>query len=91
MKVFINKRDALYSGGIIIVAANNVEKAQQVLLETFPDEVNMFDADGDVCFDKPECVSKEHWFYKSNNWTELPEVTASFEKPTFLAEEGHSE
>lgn len=91
MKVFISKRDALYSGGIIIVAANNVEEAQQVLLETFSDEVNMFDADGDVCFDKSECVSKEHWFYKSNNWTELPGVTASFEKPAFLAEDGHSE
>ena len=91
MKVFINKRDALYSGGIIIVAANNVEEAQRVLLTTFPEEINMFDGDGDICFSESECVTREHWHYKSKNWNELPGVTASFEKPAFLAEDGHSE
>lgn len=91
MKAFINKRTAKYSGGIIIVAANTAEEAQGILLAAFPDEVNMIDQDGDVCYDAAECVSKEHFNYKMENWEELFGVTAAFEIPTFIAESGHSE
>lgn len=91
MRVFINKRTALYSGGMIIVAANDETEAQKVLVEVFPNEVYMFDKDGDICFDESECIKKEHWNYKSENWAELVGVTASFEIATFLAESGHSE
>lgn len=91
MKVFVNKREGDYSGGMIIVAANTVEEAQAVLLETFPDEINMFEEDGAICFDEAECVTKEHWFYKSRNWTLLPNVISSSPVPVFLAEEGYTE
>lgn len=91
MKVFINKRVALYSGGLIIVAANTPEEAQSILLAAFPNETNMLDRDGDICYDPSECVSKEHWNYKMENWEELFGITASFEIPTFIAESGHGE
>lgn len=70
MRIFINKRTALYSGGMVIVAANTIEEAQGILLAAFPDEISMLDEDGDVCFDESGCVTKEHWNYKSNNWVE---------------------
>lgn len=76
---------------MIIVAANNIEEAQNILLETFPDDIDMYDEDGDICFNKKECVTAENYYYKSNNWRELNHVTASFENPTFLAESGYSE
>lgn len=91
MKVFVNKREGLYSGGMIIVAANTVEEAQNVLLETFPDEINMFDEDGAICFDEAECVTKEHWFYKNENWTLLPDVTSASHAPVFITEAGYTE
>lgn len=91
MRIFINKRTALYSGGMVIVAANTIEEAQGILLAAFPDEISMLDEDGDVCFDESGCVTKEHWNYKSNNWVELFGVTAAFEVPTFIAEAGHGE
>lgn len=91
MKVFVNKREELYSGGMIIVAANTVEEAQTVLLETFPDEINMFDGDRAICFDEAECVTKEHWFYKSKNWVLLPDVISLSPVSAFLAEAGYSE
>lgn len=91
MKVFINKRVGVYSGGMIVVSANTPEEAQSILLAAFPDEIEMLDKDGDTCFNEEECVSKEHYNYKSNNWTELPGVSSIYEVPTFLAESGHSE
>lgn len=91
MKVFINKRKGSYNGGLIVVAANNVEEAESILLTTFPDEINMYDKAGYICFDENECVTKEHWSYKSDSWEELFNVTAAFEVPTFLAEAGHEE
>lgn len=91
MKVFINKREGLYSGGIIIVAANTAEEAQRILLSAFPDEFCMLDKDGDMCYEEAECITKEHWYYKKENWTELYGVNSIFEVPTFLAEDGHSE
>lgn len=91
MKVFINEREGLYSGGLIIVAADSPEEAEKVLLAKFPDELEMFDKDGDTCFDESECITKEHWFYKSKNWVLLPGVTSSSLIPAFLAESGHTE
>lgn len=91
MKVFINKREGVYSGGMIIVAANNVEEAQNILLKTYPDDTYSFDKDGDICYDKEESVTVENYYYKKDNWIELPDITASFEKPTFIAESGHTE
>ena len=91
MKVFINKREGLYSGGMIIVAADSPEEAEKVLLAKFPDELKMFDQDGDTCFDESECVTKEHWFYKSKNWVLLPDVISLSPVPVFLAEAGHTE
>lgn len=91
MKVFINKRFMPYSGGLAVVAANTPEEANNVLLETFPDDVNMYDRDGDETWDESECAYRSHWAYKHDEWKELPGVVADYNVPTFLAEDGHSE
>ena len=60
MKVWINKRTREYSGGMIIVAANTAEEAQQILLQSNPSDTWMVDKDGYVCFEKEECVIIEN-------------------------------
>lgn len=91
MKVWINKRTREYSGGMIIVAANTAEEAQQILLQSNPSDTWMVDKDGYVCFEKEECVIIENDHYELMNWQELPHVHADFEVPTFIAEDGYSE
>lgn len=91
MKVWINKRTRKYSGGMVIVAANTAEEAQQILLQSTPSDTHMIDKDGYECFDKEECVTIENEHYEFKDWQELPHVHADFEVPTFIAEDGYSE
>lgn len=80
-----------YSGGLVVVAANTPEEANNVLLEKFPDDINMYDRYGGETGEEGECVYKSHWAYKYDRWKELPGVTAAYDVPTFLAEDGYSE
>lgn len=91
MKVFINRRVMPYSGGMVVVAANTPEEANKVLLDKFPNSVLMYDKYGNETGEEDECVYKSHWSYKYNNWRELHGVTAEYDVPTFLAEDGYSE
>lgn len=81
MKVFTNKREGSYSGGLIVVAANSVEEAHETFHkdERFSWAWDMIDDD---VFDD---------YYLPNNWEEMPMLIANVDKPMVLAEEGYTE
>jgi len=91
MKVFACKRQHCYSGGVAIVAANNVNEAfvvfhQDPKYNWMLDNIDM--ETGDYTSDIDKCDSFE---YKRNNWHELPMLTADVDKPQIIIEDGYTE
>lgn len=79
MKVFACKRCHGYSGGVAIVAANNAEEA-----------FNVFHSD--VAYKwMLDAIEEDGYYYKKENWVELPMLTANVEHPQIIIEDGHSE
>ena len=91
MKVYINTREQSYSGGMVLVAANNISQAQELLIQTFPDDVENYDSEGCIEFDEEYISYSENTYYKKENWRELKNVFADYDKPTFIYESGYSE
>jgi hypothetical protein len=79
MKVFACKRCRGYSGGVAIVAANSAEEAFNVF-HTNVEYKWMFDI-----------IDEDGYYYKKENWVELPMLTANVEHPQIIIEDGHSE
>lgn len=79
MKVFACKRYGGFSGGIAIVAANSAEEAFEVFHSS--EEYNwMLDGcDGDG------------YYYKKEDWFEVPILTANVENTQIIVEDGYSE
>lgn len=82
MKVFMNKRQGSYSGGMILVAANNAEEAHKIFHQD-KDLEYMWDAywDGTVC----------DYYYMPENWQEVPNLEYHGEIPCVIEEEGYAE
>lgn len=82
MKVWMNKRTGGYSGGMILVAANSGEEAHEVFHQD-KDLGYMWDAycDGTVC----------DYYYKPENWQEVPNLEYHGEIPCVIEEEGYAE
>ena len=82
MKVFMQKRQGGYSGGMILVAANSEEEAHKVFHQD-KDLAYMWDAycDGTVC----------DYYYKPGDWKEVPNLWYAGVKPCVIAEEGYAE
>lgn len=80
MKVFVNKRTGNYSGGMILVAANSKEEAHKVMSED--ERVDLW---------TENCVDKEPFYYKSNNWQEVKGMTCDTDVPCVIDEDGYTE
>lgn len=89
MKVFINKRNRSYSGGLAIVAANNAEEAHKVLCFNYPLS-DFFDAEDNYC-SKEEAVSWSCFDYEADRWKEIPYLTADVTEPCIIEEDGYTE
>lgn len=82
MKVWINRRTGGYSGGLLLVAANSKQEAHEVFHQD-KDLGYMWDAycDGTVC----------DYYYKPENWKEVPNLWYAGVKPCIIAEDGYTE
>ena len=91
MKVFACERTGGYSGGLAIVAANSKEEAFIVfhtdslydwMLDNNDIETEEFTSDINRC---------NSYYYKREDWFELPILTANVEQPCIIAEDGYTE
>lgn len=81
MKVWINYRDAPYSVGMILVAANSAEEAHKTF---HADEIF-----GYMWSDWSDAI--DDFYYKPNNWELIPMLEANVDKPQVIAEAGYTE
>lgn len=90
MKVFGAKRTEIYSGGIILVAANSLEDA--ILAVSKDTKVSWMFSWWDI-------ELKEHvgdlkymksYYYPLENWEEIKHLTWDGDEPTIIIEDGYS-
>ena len=79
MKVFACKRNRGFSGGLAVVAANSAEEA----FEVFHTNENY-----DWMIDR---IDGDSYYYKKEDWFELPMITADVEQPQMIVEDGYTE
>ena len=79
MKVFACRRISGFSGGVAIVAANSVEEAFDVFHSSKEYNWMLDGIDGDS------------YYYKKEDWFELPIITANVEEPQIIIEDGYTE
>ena len=91
MKVFGCKRSGSYSGGLIIVAANNLNEA----FETFAKDdrykwlIDWYDFQTKQYTEDVTKVNSD--IYHRNDWFEIPELVANVDSPRVISENGYTE
>lgn len=90
MKVFGCKVDAVYGGGLAIVAANSKEEAFVVFHtdQRYEWMADRFRLDGSYIEDATKWYSD---FYPLYQWFELTMLTANVDKPQVIAQDSYSE
>jgi hypothetical protein len=91
MKVFMCKRDGGYSGGLAVVAANTKEEAFEVFHSSKCYEYMVDHSDietGEYTEDLSRCNS---FYYRREDWFEVPILTADTIVQKFIAEGGYTE
>lgn len=89
MKVFMCRRQCIYSGGLAVVAANTKEEAFKTFFED-PDYdwmATKYDID---TYEYTDDVTK--WrssYYPLDNWFECKTLTANVDKPCVIMEGGY--
>lgn len=87
MKVFMNKRQGAYSGGMILVAANSAQEAHELCLNS--DELEYVYWEWASKAKGTKTVS--FYQYSLDNWQEVPNLWYAGVNPCVIAEEGYSE
>lgn len=90
MKVFMNKRQGDYTGGLLLVAANSAQEAHELCLNS--DELEYayweywydYETDSNIKIPAYNC-------YKWDGWQEVPNLWYAGVKPYIIAEEGYYE
>ena len=90
MKVWMNKRQGDYTGGLLLVAANSAEEAHKLCLNS-ENMGYIYWEDGyeyktDKYFEKPA-----YNCYKWDEWQEVPNLLYDGVNPCIIAEEGYTE
>lgn len=90
MKVWINKREGGYTGGMIIAAANSAEEAHKVFHEDerFEWMFQKGDLDENGVWDE-NCIFD--YYYKKENWQEAECLNAKVRTPQIIDECGYTE
>lgn len=95
MKVFINKLEGGYCGGMIIAAADSAEQAYRAYYEWLKamDYYEIWDCDEgrEVTFEEFCGRYHDRYTYQPNTWEELKGVTYDGDTPKVLAEENYIE
>lgn len=87
MKVFMNKRQGDYSGGLLLVAANSVQEAHELCLNSENMEYIYWEWYYGAEETKQEVYNKYDW----NGWEEVPNLLYDGVNPCIIAEEGYTE
>lgn len=91
MKVFMCKRDGGYSGGLAVVAANTKEEAFKVFHSSKCYEYMVDHSDietGEYTKDLSRCNG---FYYRREDWFEVPILTADTIVPKVIEEGGYTE
>lgn len=93
MKVFACKRQGSYSGGLILVAANNKEEAFSVFAHNrkFDWMIQSYDAEGGYADVDDERAIISSDYYPLEKWYEVECLTAQVSEPQIIEENGYSE
>lgn len=81
MKVFLNKRKGLNSGGMLLVAANNPEEAHEVFHD---------DRELSHMWNEWDGVTTDY-YYERKNWEELEGMDYDTTIPCVIDESGYTE
>lgn len=76
MKVFINRVQPEYAGGMVIVAANDIEEAHNTFIKNIKDKTY---------------IGYYEDLYNKNNWRLLEGVKADTDLPYLIAEDSYCE
>ena len=91
MKVFMCKRDGGYSGGLAVVAANTRDEAFEVFHSSKGYEYMADHSDietGEYTEDLSRCNS---YYYRREDWFDVPILTADTIVPRLIEEGGYTE
>lgn len=91
MKVFMCKRNGGYSGGLAVVAANTKEEAFDVF-HSSKDYCYMVDhSDCDTGYYTEDLSRCDSFYYRREDWFEIPILTADTIVPKIIEECGYTE
>lgn len=79
-----------YGGGLIIVAANNINEAFETFAkdENYSWLVEFFDDEGNYVEDINKAFS---YYYPKESWIEIPELEANVDSPRVICEDSCGE
>lgn len=90
MKVWMNKRQGDYTGGLLLVAANSAEEAHELCLNT--EELEDIYWEHGYEYPTAEHIKMPAYnCYKWDEWQEVPNLWYAGVKPCIIAEEGYTE
>ena len=90
MKVWMNKRQGDYTGGLLLVAANSAEEAHELCLNT--EELEDIYWERGYEYQTAERIKVPACnCYKWDEWQEVPNLWYAGVKPCIIAEEGYTE
>lgn len=90
MKVFGCNVQLPYSGGGILVAANNLDEAIRVAAEEYRLLFDCYKSKDIIMFAKPnEADFIESDWYPKDKWKEITELTCNCDKPHVIIENGY--
>lgn len=90
MKVFMNKRQGDYTGGLLIVAANSAREAHELCLNS--DELEDAYWENGYEYETNSRIKMPAYnCYKWDGWQEVPNLEYHGEIPCVIEEEGYAE
>ena len=87
MKVFMNKRQGDYTGGLLLVAANSAQEAHELCVNS----KKMWRIYWVDYMSENRDKTPIDDFYKWDGWEEIPNLWYDGVKPCIIAEEGYTE
>ena len=90
MKVFGCKTSLPYSGGVILVAANNIDEAFKTMIEDNSCKYlwESYNADGWCEPNAENAIISSDW-YPKDKWQEFTELSCNCDKPKVIIEDSH--
>lgn len=87
MKVFMNKRQGDYTGGLLLVAANSAQEAHEFCVSSYKLE-NIY---WEWYYGEEETRTEVYNRYDWDGWEEVPNLWYAGVKPCIIAEDGYTE